>query len=230
MYSPRRGFDDFEAGSLWNMTTRPPLSPVASSSPSWLNSTHEMMSASVTSSSNAPFICEKHHDVSPLPAMSNHVATTTSRIFLHTTTKTTTTAADTTSVRRQRAISRSFFPPSKLLSFSLLDSTFVSFLLAAAPSCLLSERFTLLLLLFQLLPLLPSCDFSLLLLVVFVFALPTNTQTYYSDEERRFLHSHYAKLRAHSAFTATCFSLLLPFPELLTHERERVSRCCNEKS
>lgn len=27
------------------MTTLPPLSPVASNSPSWLNSTHEMMSA-----------------------------------------------------------------------------------------------------------------------------------------------------------------------------------------
>lgn len=92
MYSPRRGVEDFEAGSLWNITTRPPLSPVANSSPSWLNSTHEMMSASVTSSSRAPFICEKHQDVSPLPAMSNHVATTTTGKFLHTT-KTKTTAA-----------------------------------------------------------------------------------------------------------------------------------------
>lgn len=35
-------------GSLWKMTTRPPLSPVASKSPSWLNSTHEMMSAAET--------------------------------------------------------------------------------------------------------------------------------------------------------------------------------------
>ena len=31
--------------SEWNMTTRPPLSPVASNSPSWLNSTHEIISA-----------------------------------------------------------------------------------------------------------------------------------------------------------------------------------------
>jgi len=31
--------------SLWKITTRPPLSPVANSSPSALNSTHEMMSA-----------------------------------------------------------------------------------------------------------------------------------------------------------------------------------------
>ena len=33
------------AGSRWKMTTLPPLSPVASRSPSWLNSTQEMMSA-----------------------------------------------------------------------------------------------------------------------------------------------------------------------------------------
>lgn len=33
------------SGSLWKMTTRPPLSPVASSSPVWLNSTVEMTSA-----------------------------------------------------------------------------------------------------------------------------------------------------------------------------------------
>lgn len=31
--------------SLWKMTTRPPLSPVAKNSPSWLNSTVEIMSA-----------------------------------------------------------------------------------------------------------------------------------------------------------------------------------------
>ena len=48
-------------GSLWKMTTLPPLSPVARRSPSWLNSTQEMMSASVTSSSRVPFTCEKHH-------------------------------------------------------------------------------------------------------------------------------------------------------------------------
>lgn len=51
----------------WNITTRPPLSPVANNSPSWLNSTQDIISASVTSSSKAPFICEKHHDLSPLP-------------------------------------------------------------------------------------------------------------------------------------------------------------------
>lgn len=33
------------SGSCWKMTTRPPLSPVASSSPEWLNSTVDMMSA-----------------------------------------------------------------------------------------------------------------------------------------------------------------------------------------
>ena len=33
------------AGSLWKITTRPPLSPVANKSPSWLNSTQDMMSA-----------------------------------------------------------------------------------------------------------------------------------------------------------------------------------------
>lgn len=32
-------------GSLWKITTRPPLSPVARRSPSWLNSTHEIISA-----------------------------------------------------------------------------------------------------------------------------------------------------------------------------------------
>lgn len=35
----------FTSVSCWKMTTRPPLSPVASSSPEWLNSTVEMMSA-----------------------------------------------------------------------------------------------------------------------------------------------------------------------------------------
>lgn len=55
----------------WKMTTRPPLSPVAKSSPSWLNSTQDMISASVTSSSNAPLICEKHQDASPLPVKRN---------------------------------------------------------------------------------------------------------------------------------------------------------------
>ena len=49
----------------WNITTLPPLSPVASSSPSWLNSTQEMRSASVTSSSKVPFTWLKHHVVSP---------------------------------------------------------------------------------------------------------------------------------------------------------------------
>lgn len=53
------------------MTTRPPLSPVAKSSPSWLNSTQDMISASVTSSSKAPLICEKHQDASPLPVNTN---------------------------------------------------------------------------------------------------------------------------------------------------------------
>lgn len=33
------------SGSCWKITTRPPLSPVASSSPEWLNSTVDMMSA-----------------------------------------------------------------------------------------------------------------------------------------------------------------------------------------
>jgi len=33
------------AGSRWKMTTLPPLSPVARRSPSWLNSTQEIMSA-----------------------------------------------------------------------------------------------------------------------------------------------------------------------------------------
>ena len=33
------------AGSRWKMTTRPPLSPVANKSPSWLNSTQDIMSA-----------------------------------------------------------------------------------------------------------------------------------------------------------------------------------------
>ena len=55
----------------WKITTLPPLSPVASSSPSWLNSTHEIMSASVTSSSRVPFTCEKHHCMSLLPANDN---------------------------------------------------------------------------------------------------------------------------------------------------------------
>lgn len=53
------------------MTTRPPLSPVASNSPSWLNSTQDIISASVTSSSKAPFICEKHQEASPLPEWIN---------------------------------------------------------------------------------------------------------------------------------------------------------------
>lgn len=35
----------FTSGSLWKMTTRPPLSPVARSSPVWLNSTVEIISA-----------------------------------------------------------------------------------------------------------------------------------------------------------------------------------------
>lgn len=35
----------FTSGSCWKMTTRPPLSPVARSSPEWLNSTVDMMSA-----------------------------------------------------------------------------------------------------------------------------------------------------------------------------------------
>ena len=34
------------------MTTLPPLSPVASNSPSWLNSTHEMMSAGEMNKNN----------------------------------------------------------------------------------------------------------------------------------------------------------------------------------
>jgi len=73
-------------GSRWKITTRPPLSPVASRSPVLLNSTHDMMSAetskgpisggsdgvrdspSVTSSSRVPLTCEKHHCSSPLPA------------------------------------------------------------------------------------------------------------------------------------------------------------------
>lgn len=49
----------------WNITTLPPLSPVARSSPSWLNSTQEIRSASVTSSSRVPFTWLKHHVVSP---------------------------------------------------------------------------------------------------------------------------------------------------------------------
>jgi len=36
------------AGSRWKMTTRPPLSPVAKRSPSWLNSTQEIMSAEIS--------------------------------------------------------------------------------------------------------------------------------------------------------------------------------------
>ena len=69
----------------WKMTTLPPLSPVASNSPSWLNSTQDIMSAethnwwspcppclppglpSVTLSSSVPFTCEKHHWISLLP-------------------------------------------------------------------------------------------------------------------------------------------------------------------
>ena len=57
----KTGRSTLTAGSLWKMTTLPPLSPVARRSPSWLNSTHEMMSASVTSSSRVPFTWEKHH-------------------------------------------------------------------------------------------------------------------------------------------------------------------------
>lgn len=34
-------------GSLWKMTTLPPLSPVARRSPSWLNSTHDIISAEI---------------------------------------------------------------------------------------------------------------------------------------------------------------------------------------
>ena len=37
------------ASSLWKMTTRPPLSPVANKLPSGLNSTHEMISAAINS-------------------------------------------------------------------------------------------------------------------------------------------------------------------------------------
>ena len=82
------------AGSRWKMTTLPPLSPVAKRSPSWLNSTQDMMSAvrakqqslvtfkvsprvdvsdwvlpSVTSSSRVPLTCEKHHWISLEPAI-----------------------------------------------------------------------------------------------------------------------------------------------------------------
>lgn len=55
----------------WKITTRPPLSPVASRSPSWLNSTHDMTSASVISSFSAPLTCEKHQLVSPWPGKVN---------------------------------------------------------------------------------------------------------------------------------------------------------------
>lgn len=37
--------ESLTSGSCWKITTRPPLSPVASSSPEWLNSTVDMMSA-----------------------------------------------------------------------------------------------------------------------------------------------------------------------------------------
>ena len=43
---PSRSFHLFlEIYFTWKMTTLPPLSPVASNSPSWLNSTHDMISA-----------------------------------------------------------------------------------------------------------------------------------------------------------------------------------------
>ena len=85
--------DKLTAGSRWKMTTLPPLSPVAKRSPSWLNSTQDMMSAvrakqqslvtlkvsgvdvtdwvlpSVTSSSRVPLTCEKHHWISLEPAI-----------------------------------------------------------------------------------------------------------------------------------------------------------------
>ena len=44
-YSPPPTRPRRTSGSRWKMTTRPPLSPVASSSPVWLNSTVEMISA-----------------------------------------------------------------------------------------------------------------------------------------------------------------------------------------
>lgn len=53
----------------WKITTRPPLSPVARRSPSWLNSTQEITSASVMSSLSAPLTCEKLQLVSPWPRM-----------------------------------------------------------------------------------------------------------------------------------------------------------------
>ncbi len=56
---------DFEGWSRWKITIRPPLSPVASSSPSSLNSTVEIISASLTSSSIVPLTCEKYHWASP---------------------------------------------------------------------------------------------------------------------------------------------------------------------
>ena len=65
---------------LWKITTLPPLSPVANSSPSWLNSTAEIISAefyfleliqvnsflpSATSSSKDPFTWLKYQESSP---------------------------------------------------------------------------------------------------------------------------------------------------------------------
>ena len=41
--------------SLWKITTRPPLSPVAKNSPSWLNSTVEIMSAEDTEIRNRQY-------------------------------------------------------------------------------------------------------------------------------------------------------------------------------
>ena len=62
-----RARNQLTAGSRWKMTTLPPLSPVARRSPSWLNSTQEMMSASVTSSSRVPLTWLKHHWTSEEP-------------------------------------------------------------------------------------------------------------------------------------------------------------------
>ena len=45
-------------------STRPSLSQVANTSPSWLDSTHDMISASETSSSKVPLTSEKHHWIS----------------------------------------------------------------------------------------------------------------------------------------------------------------------
>lgn len=42
--------------SLWNTTTLPPLSPVAKNSPSWLNSTVEIMSAKERQNCNSNYM------------------------------------------------------------------------------------------------------------------------------------------------------------------------------